>query len=267
MKITLKEKDIKDTYSDSGMLIDELAYSIDNWTSNDLYKNNLDYEPREPYQFDFETDLFNQTKTPEQLYSIAKTLEVSLNANWQKISEEQKLQAGACVALNNPEEWANLLSAYTEAVKEQSEFEGNIISELYQKELEEARENFHDDLYKEWLHGDRDSKGIIREIGKYYGGESVEYSTKKQDEMTFTFEDGDIEETMELWNGKKATIKNVKEWLLIQISNASNARQQKEKKEREARKIERERLAIYKAEQSTRAEEARKAKLLAMTLN
>jgi len=272
MKITIKEKDLlkrkndhettkKDyplvPFTNSGMLIDELAYSAKQWTSDDLQDNNFEYEPNEPYNFDFESDLFNQTKTKKDLYSLMASIGLSeyKTIDWIKT---KKLQAGAYIALNYPDIWIELVETYTEAVKDQNT-KDITISKEYRDELAEAVTSFHDDLYHEWLHGgcERDNNGVIEEIRKYYGAESIDYDKENAGEITFTYEHGNHIDTDE---------KISKAWLLDQIFSASETRRYKDNQESEKRRAERERLAIYKKEQATKAEADRKAKLLAMKL-
>lgn len=277
-QITITEKELlkaypkvegqkyKHCFSPSGMLIDELAYCAGQWTSEDLCENNFEYEPREPYSFNYEEDLFKATKTGDQLYAMAQKLEVSINANWSRLCKEQKLQAGACVALNNPGEWSNLLSAYTEKLQADG-VDG--ISEAYNKELQDEKDSYNDDQYREWLNGDhRDYRGVVYEIAKYFtderDGSYTKYNeaTKTDASYTFTLNENDIETAKD--NGYNKN--QLKAWLLDSIIASGNDREREDKKKREARKEERERLAIYKKKQAEEADADRKAKLLAMTL-
>lgn len=262
-QITLTQKDIekaKICNSENGMLIDELAYASGQWTSEELYSNNFEYEPHKPYNFDYEADLLKATKTAEQLYELAQLLEVSINANWSRLSREQGLQAGACMALNNAPSWNELLTAYTDKLEEDG-VDG--ISEAYNKELQEEKDSYNDDQYREWLNGDhRNYAGVVYEIAKYFtDGRDGSYDEKKG-EYTFTLSDYDIENAGDYGYSKN----QLKAWLLDSIIGSGNDRARKDKAEREARKEERERLAEYKREQNNKVEEERKAKLLAMTL-
>ena len=92
--IDIKPKDVEGwNFSSSGQVIDELAYCAKQWESNDLWESNIEYEPNEPYNFNYEDDLLENTKTSDQLYKLAKDLRISLNANWERIANEQKIQA------------------------------------------------------------------------------------------------------------------------------------------------------------------------------
>jgi len=265
MKITLNQKDIekaKIQNSESGMLIDELAYSAGQWTSEDLYENNFEYEPTEPYQFDYEADLLANTKTEEDIYKVIKALGMGMNANITRLAKKSKLQAGAWIALEQPEFFSTLLEAYTDYLKENDT--DQTLSEDYAKELEEAKESYQDDLYREWLYGDRSNyAGVVYEIAKYFT-EAREGSYNKEDgEYTFTLNEEDIENAKDGGYNKR----QLKTWLLNSISNSGEGQAYKDKQEREKRKVEREKQTAYRAEQTASEEAERKAKLLSMTLN
>ena len=267
--ITITQKDIekaKINNTDSGYIIDELAYAAGQWTQNDLDENNWEYEPSEPYEYDFETDLFEHTKTEKELYAVAKTLGISLNANLTNLAKKRKLQCGAFMALKTPDAWKELLEAYTEALKQDGV---ESISADYSKELQDAKDSFHDDQYKEWLYGDRDYAGVIKEIAKYFTDERDGSYDEKAHSYTFALNDADIDDIKSSWYvDEKYTItdKDIKDELLDSIIASGNNRKAKERAEAEKRKAERERLAAYKAEQVTKAEAERKAKLLSMTI-
>lgn len=260
MQITITQKDIeknKICNSPSGELIDELAYSAGEWTSEDLWGQNFDYEPSKPYSFNYEADLFEATKTLTQLQGLANSLDISINEG---LFSGMNLQAGAYCALHMPEKWQELLTAYTEKLDEDG-VDG--ISKAYNKELQDEKDSFNEDLYQEWLYGDhRNYNGVVYEISKYFTEERDGSYDKKSGEYTFTLGEEDIQ------NYKDAGYKKnqIKGALIDEIRSAGNARNQKEKVEMEKRKAERERLAIYKKEQADKAEAERKAKLLAMTL-
>lgn len=282
MKITLTQTDIekaKIQNSPNGELIDELAYSAGEWTSEDLYSNNFEYEPSEPYQYNYEKDLFTHTRTAGELYALAQQLEVPMNANWERIAKEQGLQAGAYMALNYPEQWATLLSAYKDKLQE-DRAEG--ISEQYNKKLQEEIDSYNNDQYKEWLYGDhRDYAGVIRMISKYYtedsrAGEYTKYNPDTQAEASFTFEmdeqqlhndycGADLSDSAsECEECKKHDFKAD---LLATIEHASNTRKAKDTATREARRAEFAKKKEYQAKRKLEDEAERRAELLAMTLN
>lgn len=264
MKITLKSKDIKKTYSGTGTIIDELAYASGQWTENELHNNNYDYQyDGNDYvikHFDFEDALLQATRTDKKLYDLARKLEVSLNANWEKIAKKQKLQSGACVALNNEEQWNELLARYKDTCIEDSEFLSKYAQEL-KKELQEAENSFWNNLTHEWLYGDyRDFNGILYEIKKYWDAEDIIFNDKNWDEVTLVFDDEKVKEEMD-----KPTIKNYKGYLLTIIKSACESRHNKEMAEREKRIAERKAIEDYKAERKAQADAERKAKILALT--
>jgi len=266
MQITLNQKDIdkaKIQNSPSGMLIDELAYSAGQWTSDDLYENNFDYEPREPYEFNYEADLLANTKTEKDIYNIIKALRMGMNANITTLAKKAKLQAGAWIALEQPEFFATILAVYIKYLQEHGQDQK--ISKDYAKELKEAKESYNDDQYRDWLSGDhRDFNGVIYEIAKYFtearDGSYTKYNVDTKTEAFYIFElnEDDIENAKDSGYNKR----QLKAWILDSVRNSGEGRAQKDKQEREKRKVERERLTAYKA----KAEAERKAKLLLMKI-
>lgn len=259
MQITLTPKDLekhKIAFSGTGSLIDELAYSIDQWTSEDLYENNFEYEPQTPYDFNYEADLFQATKTEKQFLAL-----------WQDLMDEPinvifstDLQAGAYMAFNYPSQWQELLTDYTEKLQENYT---NGISEAYNTELQKEIDSYHKYQYKEWLDGDhRDWNGIVYEMAKYYTESREGSYDGKTDSYTFTLNDEDIEN----WKDKGYNKNQIKTGLLAEILASAKSRKAKDEAKREANRAERERLTAYKAEQTKQAEEKRKEKLLSMKL-
>lgn len=263
--VTITPKDItkyKLAFSASGEVIDELAYCAKQWTSEDLCNENIEYEPNEPYNFNYEADLFEATKTHPDLCNISRQVgyDGNLPSLGMCIENGTKLQAGAFMALNFPDLWAELLELYTEKLKE-DRFDS--ISKAYILELEKAIDSFYDDQEHEWLYGDRSNyAGVIYEIAKYFTDERKGSYDKKADEYTFTLNENDIEKAKDEGYNKS----QLKGWILDNASQSGDARRQKETDDREKRKIERERIAKYKAEQKAKAEEERKQKLLSMIL-
>ncbi len=263
--ITITQKDIekyKVQNSESGYIIDELAYAAGEWTSGEMHDNNLEYEPNEPYAWNFEKDLFEHTKTSTELYELARRLGCSLNANWGRLSKEQGLQAGACVALNNPDEWHTLLTEWSTAVMNQDAYSKDIYSQEYADQLDKERECFQDDLYKGWLNGDYRESGVVDAIAKYFTDERDGTWNAKEDEYTFVLNDEDIEKYTD--RGYKKN--QMKRALLEDIKDSSNARKEKDRRDREARRSEYERTKAYKEERKRQEEDERKEKLLAMKL-
>jgi hypothetical protein len=245
-------------FSPSGRVIDELAYSINNWTEEDLFSNNVEYEPAEPYNFNFEKDLFSNTKTKAQLITLAEKLDCGSTVSPQKT----KLQAGAFMALENPAQWQNLLQTYTSALKECDQ----TLSKEYEKELQSARDSFWKDMQKEWLYGDRSNAGVIEEIAKYYTEDrNAGHYNQKEDIYTFTIDKDTAKEEYENYTTGNFSIKAYKKYLLDTISTKSHNRKEKDTAERAKRKEERERTNAYKAQRKLEDEKERKAMLLSLT--
>lgn len=263
--VTITPKDIKKyklAFSASGEVIDELAYCAKQWTSEDLRDENMEYEPNEPYNFNYEADLFEATKTHPDLCNLSRKIGYTGNLPSFEacILKGANLQAGAYMALNFPDLWAEFLELYTEKVKE-DRFDS--ISKAYILQLEKEVDSFYDDQEREWLYGDRSNyAGVVYEIAKYFTDEREGSYDQKADEYTFTLNEYDIEKAKDEGYNKS----QLKGWILDNASQSGHARRQKEADDREKRKIERERIAKYKAEQKAKDEEERRQKLLSMTL-
>jgi len=260
-KIEITQKDIKKykiQNTDSGYIIDELAFSVGQWTSNDMDENNIDYQPSEPYMFNFEDDMLENTKTSEQLYKLAKDLGVSLNANWERLASEKGLQVGATVALLNSDQWEELLTAYEDRLR--SDYTGSI-SDEWNKELQGDIDSYHDNLYNEWLNGGRDSKGVVYEISKYYTENTDGEYGNKTHVYTFTMEEEDIQNAKDHGYNKN----QLKSFLLSQIKESSDAKKRKEIQEREERKARWDKETVYKKDRAEREVKEREDKLLTHT--
>lgn len=261
MYIVITQKDIEKAgiqNSESGMLIDELAYSAKQWTSEMLYSENIDHEPSELYNFDYEDDLLENTKTREQLKYILQKLEIDMPIGL-KVQNACNLYAGAQVALNSPDEWNEILEAYTEKLKDERT---DGISKKYNKALQDELDDWHNDRYSEWLNGDRDYIGVVKSIAKYFIDSGQGEYNKKYHEYTFLLNDYDIEKAKDDGYNKR----QLKKWILQSIMQSSENRAYADKAEREQRKAERERVAQYKKEQAEKADNERIARLKALTL-
>ena len=262
MNITITQKDIEKAgiqNSESGMLIDELAYAAKQWTSEMLYNENTGYEPSEPYNFDYEDDLLENTKTLQQLTDTLEKIDYDFDTSTIKISGANSLQAGAQVALNYPDEWSEILEAYTEKLKDERT---DGISEKYNEELQEELDDWYNDRYSEWLNGDRDYIGVVKSIAKYFTDSGIGDYNKKENEYMFLLNDYDIEKAKEDGYNKR----QLKKWILQSIMQSSENRAYADKVEREKRKAERERVAQYKKEQAEKERTERIARLKALTL-
>lgn len=262
MDITITAKDLKKhniSNSESGQVIDELAYACNRWTSDELWENNLEYEPNTPYDFNYEEDLFEHTKTEEQFTKLYMDL-VDNTKPAMIQGESKELQAGAFVALTYPKQWALLLEAYKDTLEE-DRTEG--ISEEYNKQLQKEIESYDEDQYKEWLHGDhRDYNGVVYDIAKYFTEEREGSYNRERDEYTFTIGKSDME-NMKEGGYRKNEYKNC---LLDSIRNSSESRVIKDREEREKRKEERKKIQDWKEKCAIAEAESRKKKLQAMKL-
>lgn len=260
MQIKLTQKDIEKAgiqNSASGELIDELAYSADQWTQEDLYMNNSEYELVTPYHFNYENDLLSNTKTLQEFKNISKELEMYFDP--QTIQNDSNLQAGAQLALNYPLKWSELLDAYTQSLQEDRT---DSISSAYNKALQEEIDDFYDSLNREWLRGDQSSRGVVYEIAKYYTDAREGSYDQKAGEYTFTLNEYDVQE----YKDKGYKSNQMKRALIDSIKQSSDARLAKDQEQKAKRRAESERLAVYKKEQEEKAEQERRAKLLSLTL-
>ena len=197
MEIKITQKDLKKhdiSYSDSGLVIDELAYCAGEYTYDEMYVNNLDDEPNEPYIYNYETDLFEQTKTREELNNIIELLGLGIPIGL-SVHNQSNIQAGAQFALNAPEIWAEILEAYTQKLKENGTYNNISISKKYDIAIAKERSSYHQDMYREWLYGDRQYyAGIIYEIAKKFTNTRKSEYNEKKDTYTFFLDECDIED-------------------------------------------------------------------------
>lgn len=274
-QITLNTKDIKNTYSASGTIIDELAYASGQWTEEDLRNNNYDYEYESfdyiNEHFNFEDALLKATKQATDLLEIASKLNVYLVPN-DEMMKENELQAGASCALNMSDKWTELLKAYENKCKEeQYQFDdSNFLSKYapdYVKELREGDDSFWEDLTNEWLYGghERDNNGILCEIKKYFGAEDIQFDEKNWDNITLEFDEDELHEQYCGCGDDKCKEKpDYKKDILAHIQSASEGRHNKEKAERAKRSEERAKTKEYQDRRKAEAEAERKVKLLAL---
>ena len=189
---------------------------------------------------------------------------MGLNANITTLAKKSKLQHGAWIALNNKELWTEILSKYTELLKE-SVYDEESISESFNKTIQGAKDSFWKNLQHEWLYGDRSSRGVVSEISKYFT-ESDESGSYDQKNDIFTFEYNLIDQKEEWKNNcnDRWSIKAFKKDLLDKIKSSSESVRSKNKIEREKRQNERIAQQKRKEEYTKWNEEKRKSKLLAL---
>ena len=227
------ETDYKINGNSTGCALDTLAIAVDGHDSNDIDENMFEAEDAAiDYVlelYDYESDML-KTATKKQL------------EEW----------------LNDPQAQAVALSVFTDKLRRDSQDYLDSDTELA-KELCEAVDAVHDQNYKEWINGDyRDWEGILSMASKRYSEREITFITDKGEVYAYIpdttiaqwIEDGSIK-----YKGEARTY--------LEHCINTDARNQYEKRTREqaARKIERERLAAYKATQAQAAEVARQEKI------
>ncbi len=277
-KITIKNKDIKEDRTDSGRLIDKMAMSIGQWTENDLFINNVDYE-HESFDyiyehFDFEKAFLTwlNKKKDKQISEYLKKDEVYHGDEILKDYKKKKLLFGAYFALNYPVNYATELEQFqSELEEERSEYYESEKMEEYapelKKELEESVEDFQKRNYREWLYGDYSNfRGILCEFKKKIEAEKVEYG-EKEDELYIEIDetaDLDFYYNNSLDDERRFTKKEMKDLIVDTITNGMIGHDEKQQAERKKRSEEYTRVRNYKEEQAKEAEKERREKLLAM---
>lgn len=273
MKITITEQDIlknREAVSDTGRLIDELAYSAGESTSADLWESESGHYARDYVvkDYDYERALLEQTRTVKSYSAVTGELHV---AEAPRITPSKHV--GATVALEYPEHWRELLAEYTHKLKDEaySYFDSDFLSkyaEGFAKELQNTTDEAEMQDYQEWLHGDYHGwDGVLRLIAAYYGAsEALDYDDKTGEQAVFTFEEDTMRENVCGYDDEEIlTNEKAKAWLVDSIIAAINNRSAKDQAEAAKRKAERERVAAYQAARKAQAEAERVSKLEALT--
>ncbi len=260
--ITLTQKDFEDNkiqYSSTGYIIDELSFAVSWYDYNDVSEMNYEYRPKEPYNFNYEKDLLENTKTPEQYYTIINELYKD-PTNIDRYRNDEiygtPLQTGAFIALNYPDTWNEILDEYTDQIKSA---ETDSISPAFNAQLEKELSDYEDDMYSEFLYGDQSSNGITYEIQKKFSEKYIRIPYDK-DNHSFDFII-DPEAIKEEWyhhtQGKK--------YLLDWIQRESSYQAEKRAEQARKRKEEYDRVKNYKAERKAKEEQEHKEYLLSLT--
>lgn len=131
--------------------------------------------------------------------------------------------------------------------------------------LEKAEGDMQDELYSLWLNGDYREEGLLSKANRHFSEWGIELDDAKQGEVSAT----PSKDTLELLKDSQtldddATEADVIQWLENEINYMARSVYSKEKARREASKAERERVAKYQAEQKEKAQERKKAELLAL---
>ncbi len=131
--------------------------------------------------------------------------------------------------------------------------------------IEKAEAEAYDELYKFWLHGDYREDGLIQVTNKHYRDYDITFSDAEQREVTVTIGDDTLRIMIdEAILDDDATEADIIKWIQDDISYKARAIYSKEKARREVSKAEREKLTAYKAEQKQKADELKRAELLAL---
>lgn len=133
------------------------------------------------------------------------------------------------------------------------------------KVLEKAEGDIQDELYSLWLNGDYREEGLLTKANRHFSEWGITLDDAKQGEVSATLSN----DTLELLKDSQtldedATPEDVIQWLENEISYMARNVYRKEKERREKSKAERERVAKYQAEQKEKAQERKKAELLAL---
>jgi hypothetical protein len=283
IKIVLSAEDIKGDRTMSGRLIDKVAVALDKWTEDELMENNIDYENEGALylikEYDYEARLLELLNKPRTLTTL-DALMVSLGidreqiiAAWHALKKYPRVKYGAAIALGDADLFTALMSDFEDAIKEADWGYNDEDSYLYKfapelaKKMQDSIDEFYKDLTHEWLYGDRDSAGLLRDIEKFFDAESVDYNAKN-DTMGLEFTP---EAAGELIDGfysydttKKTTARNLKAALVDDIAVKMEARADEEKAKREKRAAENKETREYQAKRKTEEEADRIAKLKAM---
>lgn len=264
--INLKTENIKTDYTSSGRLIDKIAMSIDQWTEEDLYSNNIDYQSE---NFNYVIRNFDMEKAFIEYLNKMSDDDADVYVYFARPPRpsQQKLKFGAYLALNLTDFYQEKLEEFEQDLKDNmyQYYDSKIFDEKapeLKKELEEAEKNFWKDLEHGWLYGDRSESGLIEKYQKSIQAKEVNYDQKK-DIITITIDPEDASELI-YGDGTIATKKETKEFLISEIENGMSHTAEKNKTKSEERRIEWQKKKAIKEAQAKKDEEERKAKLLAM---
>lgn len=263
IKIKLISKDIKNDETISGTLIDKVAIACGQWTEDDLYQNNFEYEGESVdyvwNNFDYENAFLEWLNKNE---NEVKRLEGF---------DQSKLKAGAFLAIHYPSEFADRQKEYQEKLNEARYSSEEAIAELspeLAKKCEEAQDQFWKQLRKEWLFGDyREWAGMDKELARKVGAMKADY-IEATDTMFLTYSFDEAREFIEDKEGiseGRITASRLKQDIVDWIEDNQQYNMTKEREENKKRVDECKRLNEYKAQQAKDAATERKAKLLKMT--
>jgi hypothetical protein len=263
MIITLTEKDLDTSLTDSGQVIDVLALSMNEATQNEVDESAMDYD-------------YTVIDYVIENYDFEKAFIEMLNEEPTKLKEYEKiyissgtdLLAGAWLALEYPEVFDKMLTDWTDKIKSTDRFDLEEPKDLIE-ELQEAVDDYHDRQYQEWLNGDYGNwSGILPLAEKKYECADVSYNGS-ENALSFEYTDEQGKAFIaDLYAYDSEEVVFSPELLKKDLADMINSNAaytvNKEKQKREEQKAERDRVKAYQEEQKQKAEAERKAKLLSM---
>lgn len=269
----------------TGQLYDLLSVAVTGEDYNDLdtfdaYDAALDYVMEE---YDYERGYIVTLNAASDDYTKIK----SLTGNDDALAYFQQakidgLLFGAWYALNKPDAFEESLKDWKSTVEDaRRDFLGDFIGREglpvdLAKELEDAYEAAGDDTCQHYLHGDggRNWSGVYTEaeralfrdydIDLYQSDED-----RKHNRLNVKIDEANGRQLVEDWNSTEPTkrrigVERVKLAVIDKILNAADNQTSQRKRESEKRKANYESTRQYQAEQATKAEAERTARLLSM---
>lgn len=239
--LTLKT-DYKRFGNATGQQIDTLARALGHWTSEELQDNNFEFldqaEEAAYNDFDYEAAYIESL-------AEAKNIAPHIDA----LIADKKL-------------YLKLLGEFTEKLKEKARDGSLEESHQLMKDVQEARDRYYEDLYKEWLHGDRSSRGILGDAERRYNV-AFSYDTK-DDCLTVDISKDRIADMKESGDIDRKTIAAACEYLVAAIENDALKEWNKSQEKADANREERERVKAYRRKLEVEEEVERVAKLKAI---
>lgn len=251
MKTYTKKLELCTSYEKTGnsddSQISALSIALTGDDYNDLLDWNIDYifdceYNAKKYAIENHAEtLFTETLTAEQLKQYAEDLSAYNNA----------------------------LQEYTDGLMDMDRWD---LPQVIAQDIEKDMDSVHDDLYRDWIHGDyRNFDGVIPQANKKLAeyGETYDYVRVKGGEpyITLSFSDEDIKSAYDDGMIEKKTAKAFVEWHEMRIDNMGDGKYQEKKRKREAQKAERERLTAYKKAQKEAQDNRKREELKAKAKN
>ncbi len=273
--ITIHNKDLKVDHTASSLIEDKLAQACGQWTEDELCEANLDYSDKgaQYYKdnFNYEDayiEYLNKQKE-NYVYAVANLPGYKDDTAQRFIDSELKL--GAFIALEYSELFEAGKENFEEKIRDSDYRDDDSFMVQHvpalAKECAQAEQDFWDDLHREWLHGDRDSAGILKTFAKWIGADSIKVNLPKE-EIILSFEHDAIAEELEAHYGDSkaatVTVTNIKAYVIESIDAANETNEAKRQAEREKRKTEYAKTKAYKDERAQQDRLEREAKLKAM---